>query len=61
MDQAWVGIPDLAHRLGVSYDRARRLVLTGAVEAQRIAGHWVVSAESVEQLARQREAAAPTR
>jgi hypothetical protein len=37
-----------AQRLGVSWTRAWRLVLTGQLEGSKIGGRWVVSAASIE-------------
>lgn len=45
-----VPLVDAALRLGVSWDRAWRLLLTGRLEGRKDGRRWVVSAESVERL-----------
>lgn len=56
------GIPlaDAAMRLGVSWQQAWRLLLTGTLQGRKDGGRWVVDAESLERTkaARDRVAAA---
>ena len=37
-----------AHRLGVSWERAWRLVLSGALRGQKIQGRWMVEISSLD-------------
>lgn len=48
-----------ALQLQMSYDRTRRLVLTGELKGEQVAGRfWVVDLASIESVKREREAAA---
>lgn len=40
-------VSDAAHRLGVSDQRVRAMISTGVVDAQKVAGTWWISAESL--------------
>lgn len=51
-----MGLPEAAQRLGVSWHRAWRLALTGALRATRdpASGKWRISRASVDEFLRQR-------
>lgn len=44
-------VSDAAHRLGVSDQRVRAMISAGAVDAQKVAGAWWISAESLARVA----------
>lgn len=41
-----------AHRLGISWERAWRLCLTGKLQARKVDGRWVCTLTSVNEFAR---------
>lgn len=47
-----------AQQLRISYERARRLLLCGRLDGNLEDGRWFVTAESVQRVKREREAAA---
>ena len=51
MSAKTVSLPSAAQRLGVGYFKARELLFRGALRGELVNGRWLVSAESVEDLA----------
>ncbi len=43
-----VALAHAAHAIGISWHRAYRLVLTGALEARFVAGRWLVKGASLD-------------
>lgn len=52
-----VPLPQAAQRLGVSWGVAYALVLQGRLKGRQVAGRWLVDAEGLLALARERETA----
>ena len=53
-----ITLSEAAKRLAVSYERAKRLLLTGALVGEQMGGRWyMVDLESVERMARERSVA----
>ena len=46
----YLNLMDAAAQLGMSYGRALRLVLIGALQGQKQSGHWVVSIDDLNRL-----------
>lgn len=57
MSSTYTDLTGAAKILRVSYGVAYRLALRGEFEAERVGGRWRVLRESVERLARERDAA----
>lgn len=47
MTELELSLPETASRLGVSWNQAWRLVLTGVLTGTKVAGHWRVDEASV--------------
>ena len=45
-----ITLTQAAHRLGISYNRARNLVLTGKLEGEQVNGRWWVDVQSIKQM-----------
>lgn len=55
MSSKVVDLVEAATRLQLSYHAAQRLVMTGHLKGERIYGKWVVDAEDLERLVRERQ------
>jgi len=49
-----VSLTEAAHQLGISWERAWRLVLTGQLEGKKERGKWVIHADSLRELIKAR-------
>ena len=53
MSQEMVDLTTAAQRLGFSWERARRAVLTRRLVGERRKGHWFVASDSLERYVRE--------
>ncbi len=53
----WTDLASAATQLGVSYVTVRNWVITGKLRGERLHGRWIVDADHVTTLARQRRRA----
>lgn len=51
---AMIGLAEAAHRLGIAYQDAHRLLLTGRLHGEKRGNRWFVRAEDVETVLRER-------
>jgi len=47
----WMGVPEVAHRLGVSPQRVRQQITEGRLIASRVGGRWLVDEAAVQRFA----------
>lgn len=58
-EETRVTLTEAAMQLGISYERAKRLLLTGKLTGDQLGGRWyMVAASSVERLRKERDAEA---
>ena len=51
---AMIGLAEAAHRLGIAYQDAHRLLLTGRLHGEKRGNRWYVSVDDVETMLRER-------
>jgi len=56
---AWMGVPEVAERLGVSPQRVRQQIADGRLLASRVGGRWLVDESAVQRLADPRTSGRP--
>lgn len=54
-DPQMVGLAEAAQYLGIPYQNAHRLLLTGALRGEKRSGRWIVRWEDAERLKTERE------